>query len=158
MQVHHGSVGKGIEELPDHLRIHAADPVRGKGQIRPEIGPARQIDGAEDQSFVHWKDNASEPLNGLLVTQGLPDSLAQYDAAVLYGMVAVHLQIPLAVEGQIKEPVPCKAAQHVVEKAYARIDVIDPSSVQGDGAGFQERSILSCDSPLQCCSGRTDEG
>ena len=75
--------------------------------------------------------------------QGLPDSLAQYDAAVLYGMVAVHLQIPLAVEGQIKEPVPCKAAQHVVEKAYARIDVIDPSSVQGDGAGDIRLSGLS---------------
>ena len=133
VQVHHGAVGHGVEELPRHLGVHAAAALPGKGGIVHKIRPPAQIHGAERQRLVHRQHAAAVPHKAGLVAQRLLEGGAQRNADVLDRVVAVYIQIAVAGHAQIKQAVAGKAVQHMVKKADAGVQVGLAGAVKVDG-------------------------
>ena len=151
VQVHHSRVGKGVKELPHHLRVHL--PYHGgvKDGIELQIGAAGQVNSRQNQDLIHGQDTGTIAANPPLVSQSLSDGPAQDNAGVLDGVVAVHTQVSLDLSFQVKKPVAGKALQHVIEKANAAVNFRLTGSVQID-CDFDLRlpcfAAYACDSVL----------
>ena len=109
-----GVEGESTEKFLHHAAVHSADTLVGEVRLKDQIGPAADIQGAACQGFIHRNGEVSVAADSPLVTQALPNRLAQHNTDVLYGVVAVHLQIPLAVQRQIQPAVNCQRRKHVV--------------------------------------------
>ena len=90
----------------------------------------------------------AEALHPPHVSQGLGKGVSQADAHVLHRVVVVHPGVPFAGDRQTEAPVAGKAAEHVVKKAHAGVDIrraAVQAQVQGDlglpgGSGNPGRS------------------
>ena len=112
--------------------------------------PSAKINDAAGEAFIHrhvsltrkrifWMKAGAVTAKAALVAQGDGEGLPQGDAAILDGVVRVHLQIAGATEFQIHRRVFREQREHVVEKGDAGFDrgFALAVKVQADGnAGF----------------------
>ena len=111
------------------------------GQAAPgEVRPVAEIDHAPREAFIHRhirlagervarvKPGAVTP-HALFVAQRLDERLAQRDAAILDGVVVVHLDVTVATQVQVHRRVLCEQCQHVIEERDAGVDFRFASAV-----------------------------
>ena len=123
------------EKFLEQLRVHAADLVAGEGHLPGQEGAAGEVDGGFGQRLVHRHEGVAEPPDAALVAERAVQGLAEHDADILGGMVAVDMQIAFRPHGQVEQPVPRQCGQHVVEEADAGVDVAASRSIEVEVEG-----------------------
>ena len=73
--------------------------------------------------------------NAFLVAHGLGHGLSHGDAHVFHRVMAVDMQVALALHAQIDQPMARNLFQHVVEKPDAGMELGVPGAIQIDGDG-----------------------
>ena len=84
-----------------------------------EIGPAGHVHHRADQRLVERHERIGVAPDPGPVAQRLRDRQAQRDAGVLDGVVAVHVEVALGLDGEVQQRVPGERLQHVVEEPDA---------------------------------------
>ena len=84
--------------------------------------------GEEDSHGTHGAGTIAAAWNNGGIA-GITDS-THVKLMVLHAVVAVHLSVPLAADGQVKIPMPGEQLQHVVQEPHPGGDVRLPSAVQ----------------------------
>ena len=82
--------------------------------------------------------------DALFVADGLGERLAQGDADVLHGVVVVDVQVALALDVQVDQPVPGDLVKHVLKKRNADIESGLSGAIQVDRGfdlGFQSVAL-----------------
>ena len=69
------------------------------------------------QCLVHREDTASVPANPFFVADCFPYGAAKNDPCVLHRVMAVHLQVSVHPDVQIKKTMSCKPFQHMIKKS-----------------------------------------
>ena len=105
------------------------------GDLQPvaQITAAGQVNGSEDQAFVHGQHGVAIAADALLVTQSLAEGLTQSNTDVLHGVMVIHPGVALARKRQVKLAVLGKEGQHVIQKAAAGVDFTFAGAVDGQG-------------------------
>ncbi len=142
VNIHPCGITDGIKEFPDHLCIHIAAGRTAEIRIEDQIRAASQIDGAQNQSFIHRQQKVSVSCNARFFTQGFRDRFSHDDTDIFDGVMAVDLQIPLAAHLKVEESVAGKTAQHVVEKLYPSIDLLFSGTIQENLRWGEENATL----------------
>ena len=132
MQRHARVVHKALEELVHQLRIELADARGGEGHVHTQAGAARKIDHHARQRLIQRHVGVAIAANAFFVAHGLGKSLAQGDADVFHGVVAVDVQVTGAFHVQIDQAVARNLVQHVVQKANTGIEAGNAGAVQVD--------------------------
>ena len=102
--------------------------------------PTAEIDYASREAFIHRHitfagkriprvETGAIAANPFLVAERFQEGLAQSDAAILDGVVSVHLEVAFATQVQIDHRMLRKERQHVVEKRDAGFDQRFPAPV-----------------------------
>ena len=130
MQVHSRAVGCRVEKFPEQLRVQIPDHGGCDAAVIFQPGPAAQVHRAQRQGVIHGKNKETVAADPRLVSYGLFDGVSEDDSRILHGMVAVHMQVALHTHRQVKQAVPGKAVQHMIEKADSGLNVAFSASVQ----------------------------
>lgn len=140
--------GKGAIEFLEQIRIHLADTLALEGYIPGEVGPARDIHDHLTQRLIEWHQRMPEAGDALLVTQRLGKGLAEGDANILDGMMAIHMKVTVTAHIEVESAVLGKRGQHMVEKPYAAIEFGLPAAIKIDRNGDIGLTGLAVDAGL----------
>ena len=112
-------IDEALKKLVDELRVELADRAAGELRIQHQTRAAREIDHHARQRFIQRHIAVAVARQAALVAHRLLDRLADGNAHVFHRVVAVDVQIALALHIQIDQAVARDLVQHVVEKADA---------------------------------------
>jgi hypothetical protein len=97
-----------------------------------EIRPAGHVDHRPHQRLVERDQGVGVAADARTVAQRLRDGLPEGDPGVLHRMVAVHVKIAAALDGEIQQRVPREGFEHVVEEADTRAHLRLAPAVEDD--------------------------
>src|SRR6185295_8203903 len=107
------------------LHGKAADLLALSIDLVNQIKASRQVHHRSTQRLIHWNDAHPVASDPGLVSQSLQECLPQTYRHVLDRMVIVYLQIALAFNLEVKQPVSRKQVKHVIEKRHTGVDAAD---------------------------------
>jgi hypothetical protein len=122
---------ESAEEFGSKFSVKIAHlPINGK--FNESTASPAQVNGAQNQRFVHRHYSAPEPLHSLPLSQGFVNGLTEDDASIFNGVVVVNVGIAASPNRRIKPSVPQKGVEHVVKEADASVnlDFASPVKVQ----------------------------
>ncbi len=122
--------GRRLPEIGEQLRVEIADLLGGQRRIpRPERPPA-EVHGHRHQGLVHRQDAMPVAADGELLPQRTVQGHSQADPHVLGRVVRVHVEVALAGNRQVEEPVLGEQLKHVIEEPHARADLGPAGAVE----------------------------
>ena len=65
-----------------------------------------------------------------LVADGFRHGLAEGDAHILHGVVGVHFEVALGLNGEVDAPVPRHLIEHVLEERQAHLELRLPGAIE----------------------------
>ena len=133
VEVHFALNTDGMPEFFDKFGIKVADFGGWKRNIPDEVRSSREIDSDLGQCFVHGKGHVSVSIEAFFIAQGTVNGLAQADSDIFGGVVAVDMNIAIAVNMEVDEAVLGEKGQHVIQKAEAGCDVGFARAIEIDG-------------------------
>lgn len=139
-----GVVDEALEELLEQVDVEAANGGAGIGHVHLQAGAAGEVDDHARQRFVQRDVGMAVAKDALFVADGLGERLAQSDADVLHGVVVVDVQVALALDVQVDQPVPGDLVKHVLKKRNADIESGLSGAIQVDRGfdlGFQSVAL-----------------
>ena len=98
-----------------------------------QLTAAGDVHSGHDQRLVHGQHDRAVSRDTAFVAQRLRNRPAQHDAAVLHGVVRVHINVAGGLHGQVEQAVAPESVQHMVEERHAGVDIRSARSVQIDG-------------------------
>ena len=104
----------GADEL---LVFDLSDFFCGKRCLIFQKRASGQINRRQSQCFIHREKEKSKTADSPFISCRLGNGFTDYNAGIFYRMMRIHLQIPLHMDFQIKQPMSGKALQHMVKKA-----------------------------------------
>ena len=131
-----GVVGEGLEDVPgQRARVVATDDDIGLG-IRltrvHDVGAPCDVDDGLHERLVEGHRGITEARDPALVTERLPDRLAQHDGDVLDGVVGVDVGVPGRLDREVDQRVLGQREQHVVVERHPRADLPGAGAVEVD--------------------------
>ncbi len=110
----------------------ATSPMRSRenGIATSGQGLPRQVDDDPGQRLVQRRVGVAEPGDAGTVAQGLVETAAEHDGAVLDRVVVVDFHISCCPEGQVDAGVTRQRGQHVVEEPETGGDVAGTCPVE----------------------------
>ena len=114
-----GVVHKALEKLKGQLRIKVADHAALEGHVHFQTGAAREVHHHAAESLVQRHKGMAVSAQSLFVAHSDGHGLAQRDADVFHGVVAVNVQVARGLDVQVNQAVTGDLVQHVVEEANA---------------------------------------
>ena len=130
VQIHLRTIGYCIEEFLYHLCIKISNPLCCQVQIINKIWSSGKVDRTHNKRFIHRKKEITETLNGFFISKRTFDRFSENNSRIFYRMMAIHIQITLYGQIQIKKSVLGKACQHMIEKSDTGIDLCISLSIQ----------------------------
>ena len=129
VEVHLCRVAQTLEEVLEHLGRHFAHLLTMELGVPDEPWTASEIQCHLAEAVVH-RQTITISLDASLVAQRLEQAFAQGNARVLDGVVLVHVEVALGVDGEVHHAVLAYLLQHVVEEAESGRDVAFAASVE----------------------------
>ncbi|MNC17940.1 hypothetical protein D3C75_658330 [compost metagenome] len=140
MQADQGVVDEALEKFLEQVDVEAADRGAGEGHVHLQAWAAGEVDHHARQRLVQRHVGVAVADDALLVADGLGEGLADGDADILDGMVVVDVQVALALDVQVDQPVAGDLVEHVLEEGYTDVESGLAGAIQIDGnldLGFQ---------------------
>ncbi len=125
-------VDEALEEFLEQVDIEAADHGAGEGHVHLQAGATGEVDHHARQRFVQRHVGVAVADDALLVADGLGEGLAEGDTDVLDGVVVVDMQITLALDVQVDQPMAGDLVEHVLEEGHADVEARLASAIQVD--------------------------
>ena len=122
--------GKRVPEMLDQLHGKRADGLARIDCAMNEIRPARQIYDRARQRFIHGHIGGAITHNAAFVPKRLRKSLPQGNRDVFDRVMIINVQVALAFDCQVKQPVAREQVKHVVEKADAGVNCARACSIE----------------------------
>lgn len=116
VQRHTRVVDKALEELKHQLGVERANHAGGEVHVHVQTWAAREVDHHAAERFIQRHISVAIAANAFFVAHGLGNGLAQGDADVFDRVVAIDVQVALALHIQVDEAVSSDLVQHVVQK------------------------------------------
>src|ERR1035437_9933270 len=135
MQVGAGVMYEAVEEILSELGLQIANEAHLDEIFVDQGGASAEIDGYHGEGLVHGQDEVAGAVDALAIAEGFGEQLAEHDADVFHGVVLVHVEIALGLQGEVEAAVLGEQLQHVVEEANAGRDVIASAALDFQGAG-----------------------
>lgn len=120
---------KGAQKLPDALGAEVADLLSSKFKVEREHSAPGNIDGDQNQGFVHRCMVARVPLNGL-PREGLSKSSTEHDSRVFDRVMVINVQVAFYRKPEIKVTMKGKLLEHMVKEADPGGNVASGSAIQ----------------------------
>jgi len=114
-----GVVGEPLKKLERELGVKTADHAALERHTHVQAGAARKIDHHARQRFVQRHISVAVAANAFFVAHRLGKGLAECDAHVFHGVMAVDVQVALGLNVQVNQAVAGDLVEHVVKKADA---------------------------------------
>src|SRR5882672_471917 len=119
VQRHLGVIDEALEKLVHQVDIELADQGARELDVVFEPGPAGEVDHHARQRLVERHVGVAEAAYARLVADRLGERLAERDADVLDGMVAVDVQVALGFDLEVDHGVARNLVEHVLEERQA---------------------------------------
>ena len=103
----------------DHLGRELADAIGPEGQVDDRVGPAREVQCALGERFVHGHARSSEAGDAGPIAERVGDGATERQRHVLDGVVVVDLEVASGVDLDVDERVMRQRGQQVVVEAHA---------------------------------------
>ncbi len=126
-------VREALEELVGQLRVEGADHAALEVDAHVQPRATREVDHHARQRLVERHVGVAVAAQPLLVAHRLRDRLAERDADVFDRVVAVDVQIAVARDVEVDQPVAGDLVEHVVEEADAGGKLGSPRAVKVQG-------------------------
>lgn len=133
VQVHQGVRRDRLPEDFHELRVELPDFLRREFEVVDEPVTAAQIEGGCDECVFHRQRHRTVADDSGFVPERLTNRLSQDDAGVFDGVMGIHIQIPVAMDRQIKQAMLGEQCQHVIEEPDAGLDLRLPGAVEVQG-------------------------
>jgi len=114
-----GVIHQALEKFPHQVHVKLADHGTGKRHVKDEAGATGQIHHHPRQGFVEGHIGVAVTAQALLVAKSLGQGLADGDADIFSGVMAVNVQVALGLHRQIHHAVAGNLIEHVIEKTDA---------------------------------------
>src|ERR1019366_6013600 len=126
---------EAAEEILGEFGLEVAHQAHLDQVLVDQGGTSAEIDGDHGEGLVHGHDEIAGAVDALAIAQRFGEQLAEHDADVFHGVVLVHVEIALGLQGEVEAAVLGEQLQHVVEEANAGRDVIASAALDVQGAG-----------------------
>jgi hypothetical protein len=113
---------KYLEEMLEHLGWHFAHLLSVELGIPNQPWTATEIQCYLTETIVHWQTVAVS-FDATLVAQRMQQAFAQGNTRILNGMMLIHIEVALGVDGEVHHAVLANLFQHVVEETETGRDV-----------------------------------
>ncbi|MNE23006.1 hypothetical protein D3C80_1162400 [compost metagenome] len=144
MQADQGVVDEALEELLEQVDVEATDRRTGVRHVHLQARTAGEVDDHARQRFVERHIGMAVTADALLVADRLRKSLTQGDTDVFHGVVIVDMQVALALDIQVDQPVPGDLVKHVLKEGNPDIESGLSGAIQVDRGfdlGFQSVAL-----------------
>ena len=84
--------------------------------VEGKIRPSAEVHDHTNKRLVHGNIRKTVSPDPRLVPEGFHQRLPERDAGIFHRVVKIHRNVAFRVEVQIKQPVPRKKRQHVIEE------------------------------------------
>ena len=114
-----GGGGEALPEVLGHLGVERRVAERqhlAEGHVVHGVGAAGQVEGHLHERLVERVQAAGEAADAGLVAQRLAEHLADGDADVLDGVVAVDVEVARGLHVEVEAAVAAELVEHVVEE------------------------------------------
>ena len=128
-------VDEALEEFVHQLCVELPQHTAGELDVHVQAWAAREIHHYTTQSLVQRHVGVAVTAYALLVAHGLGKGLAQGDAHILHRVVAVDVQVTLALNVQIDQTMTGNLVDHVIQKTNASVQLGLATAVQIDANG-----------------------
>ena len=126
--------GDRLEEVAHHRsgEVPADEVELEAGRLADvhEVRATRDVDDGLRERLVEGNEGVAVAGDSALVSEGLPDGLAEHDPGVLDGVVHVDVGVAARAHGEVGERVLREGREHVVEERNRRLDVARAGSVE----------------------------
>lgn len=114
------------------MDVKAPDAGPREVHVHVQARTPGEVDDHARERFVQRHIGMAIAANALLVADGASEGLAKGNADIFHRVVVIDVQIALAMNVQVDQPVPGDLVQHVLEKGDANIEVGLAGTVQVD--------------------------
>jgi hypothetical protein len=108
-----------LEKFLEKLDVEISDQADGGICIVNQYSSITQVQSNRNEGLVHGQNKESVPLDTGLVTQSIPEGLAQTNPHVFDQMMIVYLDISFGFDGQIEKSMLGEEGKHMIEKGYS---------------------------------------
>ena len=96
-------------------------------------GTIAEIDRAENERFIHRKNEVAVAANALLVSNCFLDCSAKHDRTVLDSVMSINFQISLSINCHVKQTMTRKCMKHMIKEANSRRNICLASAINIQG-------------------------
>ena len=115
VEVHLCRITQTLEEMLEHLCWHFAHLLSVELCIPDQPWTATEIQCHLTETIIH-RQRVTISLYATLVAQRLQQAFAQGDTRIFYGVMLIHIEVALGVDGEVHHAVLAYLFQHVVEE------------------------------------------
>ena len=128
-------VAKALKEFVRQLGIELANHAAGERDVLHQTGPPRQVDNDAGQRLVQRHIGVAVAAQAFFVANGAGHGLAKADADIFHRVVAVDVQVAVAIDFEVNQAVAGNLLQHMVKKTDAGAQIGLAGAVQVDAHG-----------------------
>ena len=115
VEVHLCRITQTLEEMLEHLGWHFAHLLSVELGIPDQPWTATEIQCHLTETIIH-RQTVAVSFDATLVAQRLQQAFAQGNTRILNGMMLIHIEVALGMDGEIHHAVLAYLFQHVVEE------------------------------------------
>ena len=115
VEVHLCRITQTLEEMLEHLGWHFAHLLSVELCIPNQPWATTEIQCHLAETIIHWQ-GVTISLDATLVAQRLQQAFAQGNTRIFNGVMLIHIEVALGVDGEVHHAVLAYLLQHVVEE------------------------------------------
>ncbi|MCY1455360.1 hypothetical protein D9M71_724910 [compost metagenome] len=137
-------VDEALEEFLEQVNVEAADGGAGVRNMHLQAWTAGEVDHNPRQRFIERHVGVAVATDAFFVADGFGKRLAEGDTDVFHRVVVIDMQVALADNIQVDQPVTGDLVQHVLKKRYTDIESGLSGAIEVDRGfdlGFQSVAL-----------------